>query len=203
MLEAGGLNPVLKPRAYVGEMDIAKYDSSKALRTQRTELRREPRIHLRPAGADDSEVNPGGVCLRLNHVHAGSVEANSTCDRIVKVDQQRYVHASGGRALERERTVFATGPHQGVSRHESLDDGSSGFDGAGALILAVLGHMNGISSGGITTNGRIMSRSSCSRMWQWYMNRPAKASKRTRISTTSFALTRTVSFRPSSFASRA
>jgi hypothetical protein len=29
--------------------------------------------------------------------------------------------------------------------------------------------MNGISSAGITTNGRIMSWSSCSRMWQWYM----------------------------------
>src|SRR6476620_8647391 len=32
--------------------------------------------------------------------------------------------------------------------------------------------MNGISSGAIVTNGRIMSRSSCSRMWQWYMYRP-------------------------------
>jgi hypothetical protein len=32
------------------------------------------------------------------------------------------------------------------------------------------GHaMKGISSGGIVTKGRIMSRSSCSRMWQWYM----------------------------------
>ena len=29
--------------------------------------------------------------------------------------------------------------------------------------------MKGISSAGIVTNGRIMSRSSCSRMWQWYM----------------------------------
>ena len=32
--------------------------------------------------------------------------------------------------------------------------------------------MNGMSSGAIVTNGRIMSRSSCSRMWQWYMYRP-------------------------------
>ena len=95
-------------------MDIAKYDSSKALQTQRTELRSEPRIHLLPTGADPSELNPGGVCLRLNHVHAGGVEPNSTRDRIVKVDQPRYMHASGGRALERERTVFTTGPHQGV-----------------------------------------------------------------------------------------
>jgi hypothetical protein len=29
--------------------------------------------------------------------------------------------------------------------------------------------MKGMSSGGIVMNGRIMSRSSCSRMWQWYM----------------------------------
>ena len=29
--------------------------------------------------------------------------------------------------------------------------------------------MNRMSSGGIVTKGRIMSRSSCSRMWQWYM----------------------------------
>jgi uncharacterized membrane protein YjdF len=29
--------------------------------------------------------------------------------------------------------------------------------------------MNGMSSGAIVTKGRIMSRSSCSRMWQWYM----------------------------------
>ena len=29
--------------------------------------------------------------------------------------------------------------------------------------------MNGMSSAGMVTNGRIMSRSSCSRMWQWYM----------------------------------
>lgn len=29
--------------------------------------------------------------------------------------------------------------------------------------------MKGISSAGMTTIGRIMSRSSCSRMWQWYM----------------------------------
>src|SRR5882672_2886272 len=113
-LEARRLNPVLKPCAYVGKMDIAKYDSGKALRTQRTELRSEPRIHLRPTGADHSEVDPRGICLRLNHVHAGGVEPNSTRDRIVEVDQPRYMHASGGRALERERTVFATGPHQGV-----------------------------------------------------------------------------------------
>ena len=32
--------------------------------------------------------------------------------------------------------------------------------------------MNGMSSVGIVTKGRIMSRSSCSRMWQWYMYRP-------------------------------
>jgi hypothetical protein len=32
--------------------------------------------------------------------------------------------------------------------------------------------MNGMSSGAIVTKGRIMSRSSCSRMWQWYMYRP-------------------------------
>ena len=30
-------------------------------------------------------------------------------------------------------------------------------------------YMNGISSAGMTTKGRIMSWSSCSRMWQWYM----------------------------------
>ncbi len=29
--------------------------------------------------------------------------------------------------------------------------------------------MKRMSSGGMTTTGRIMSRSSCSRMWQWYM----------------------------------
>ena len=29
--------------------------------------------------------------------------------------------------------------------------------------------MNGMSSSGMVTKGRIMSRSSCSRMWQWYM----------------------------------
>ncbi len=29
--------------------------------------------------------------------------------------------------------------------------------------------MNGMSSAGMVTKGRIMSRSSCSRMWQWYM----------------------------------
>jgi hypothetical protein len=29
--------------------------------------------------------------------------------------------------------------------------------------------MKGMSSMGIVTKGRIMSRSSCSRMWQWYM----------------------------------
>ena len=29
--------------------------------------------------------------------------------------------------------------------------------------------MNGRSSAGMMTMGRIMSRSSCSRMWQWYM----------------------------------
>ena len=63
--------------------------------------------------------------------------------------------------------------------------------------------MNGMSSPGIVTNGRIMSRSSCSRMWQWYMNRPAKSSKRTTMSTISFGLTRTVSLRPSSLSSRA
>ena len=34
--------------------------------------------------------------------------------------------------------------------------------------------MNGISSAGIDTNGRIMSRSSCSRMWQWYMKPPGE-----------------------------
>ncbi len=43
--------------------------------------------------------------------------------------------------------------------------------------------MNGISSGGITTKGRIMSWSSCSRMWQWYIYRPAKASKRVLVVT--------------------
>ena len=32
------------------------------------------------------------------------------------------------------------------------------------------GHaMKGMSSAGMVTKGRIMSRSSCSRMWQWYM----------------------------------
>ena len=29
--------------------------------------------------------------------------------------------------------------------------------------------MNGMSCAGMMTMGRIMSRSSCSRMWQWYM----------------------------------
>jgi hypothetical protein len=29
--------------------------------------------------------------------------------------------------------------------------------------------MKGMSSAGMVTKGRIMSRSSCSRMWQWYM----------------------------------
>jgi hypothetical protein len=86
MLEANCLNSVLKPSAYIGKMDIAKYDSSKALRPQRTELRSQPRIHLRPTGADRSEVNPGSVCLRLNHVHAGGVEPHSTRDSIVEVD---------------------------------------------------------------------------------------------------------------------
>jgi hypothetical protein len=33
--------------------------------------------------------------------------------------------------------------------------------------------MNGMSSLGIVTKGRIMSRSSCSRMWQRYVKRPA------------------------------
>jgi hypothetical protein len=33
--------------------------------------------------------------------------------------------------------------------------------------------MNAMSSAGMVTNGRIMSRSSCSSMWQWYMYRPA------------------------------
>jgi hypothetical protein len=32
--------------------------------------------------------------------------------------------------------------------------------------------MNGMRSVVIVTKGRIMSRSSCSRMWQWYMYRP-------------------------------
>jgi hypothetical protein len=32
--------------------------------------------------------------------------------------------------------------------------------------------MKCMSSAGIVTKGRIMSRSSCSRMWQWYMYRP-------------------------------
>ena len=86
MLEAGRLNSVLKPRAYVGKIDIAKYDSSKTLRTQRTELRGKPFIYLRPTCADRSEVNPGSVCLRLNHVHAGGMEPNSTRDGIVEVD---------------------------------------------------------------------------------------------------------------------
>jgi hypothetical protein len=86
MLEASGLNSALKPSADIGKMDIAEYDSSETLRPQRTELRSQPRIHLRPTGADRSEVNPGGICLRLNHVHAGRVEPNSTSDRIVEVD---------------------------------------------------------------------------------------------------------------------
>ena len=61
--------------------------------------------------------------------------------------------------------------------------------------------MNGMSSGGMTTKGRIMSRSSCSRMWQWYMYRPANVSKRTAMSTTSLGFTRTVSLNPRSLAS--
>ena len=36
-------------------------------------------------------------------------------------------------------------------------------------LLAARQAMNGISSAGMITIGRIMSRSSCSRMWQWYM----------------------------------
>jgi ABC-2 type transport system permease protein len=39
--------------------------------------------------------------------------------------------------------------------------------GAGCSVTAMPAHtMNGMSSGGINTKGRIMSRSSCSRMWQ-------------------------------------
>src|SRR6476646_8849800 len=45
--------------------------------------------------------------------------------------------------------------------------------------------MNGSSSIGMITIGRIMSRSSCSRMWQWYMWRPLYVSKRTASSTIS------------------
>jgi hypothetical protein len=86
MLEASGLNSALKPSAYIGKMDIAEYDSSKPFRPQRTELRCQPRIHLRPTGADRSELNPDGVCLRLNHVHPGGVEPNSKRDRIVEID---------------------------------------------------------------------------------------------------------------------
>jgi hypothetical protein len=114
MLETCGLNSVLKPGAYIGKVDIAEYDPSKTLGPQRTELRSQPPIHIRPTGADRSEVNPGGVCLRLNHVHAGGMKPHSTRDGIMEVDQPRYVHASRGRALQCERTVFASGPHQGV-----------------------------------------------------------------------------------------
>jgi hypothetical protein len=86
MLETSGLNSHLIPGAYIGEMDIAENDSSKTLRPQRAKLRRQPKIHFRPTRADRSEVNPGGVGLRLNHVHASGVEPNSTRDTIMKVD---------------------------------------------------------------------------------------------------------------------
>src|SRR6266540_5843484 len=61
--------------------------------------------------------------------------------------------------------------------------------------------MKGMSSAGMVTKGRIMSRSSCSRMWQWYMYLPLYVVKRTAISTISPGLTRTVSFRPRSLSS--
>jgi hypothetical protein len=38
-----------------------------------------------------------------------------------------------------------------------------------AIVAPALQAMNGMSSAGMVTKGRIMSRSSCSRMWQWYM----------------------------------
>jgi hypothetical protein len=101
MLEASVLNSVLKPSANIDQMDIAENDSSKALQPQPSELRGQPRIHLGPSGANGSEVNPDGVCLCLNHVHASGVEANSTRESIVEVDQPCYLHARRGRALER------------------------------------------------------------------------------------------------------
>jgi len=86
MLEANSLNSVLKPSAYIGKMDIAEYDSGKPLQPQHTELRSKPRFHLRPTSADCSEVNPDGVSLCLNHVHAGGVEPHAMRDSIVEVD---------------------------------------------------------------------------------------------------------------------
>jgi hypothetical protein len=45
---------------------------------------------------------------------------------------------------------------------------------------------------------RIIPISSCSRLWQWYRNRPGKCSKRISTRTRSPGMTNTVSFHPSS-----
>lgn len=72
--------------------------------------------------------------------------------------------------------------------------------------------MSRINAWGMTTMGRIMSASSCLRMWQWNMYRPAWRSKQPAMSTSSAVmmassaprspgLTRKVSFQPASLAS--
>ena len=65
--------------------------------------------------------------------------------------------------------------HRAVAAAEPADAGSGPGQGLCPCRGRGLGAgqaMKGMSWAGVVTKGRIMSRSSCSRMWQWYMYRP-------------------------------
>lgn len=115
VLQSGGPHPLLVPGTDVGTMDVAKHDAGKSFRTERGKLLCKPTLHLWPAAGNVSQLDSHGVRLRVDHFNASSVEADPAGGRIVVIDEARHLDASRAGALQRERTVLASRPHQRVS----------------------------------------------------------------------------------------
>jgi hypothetical protein len=104
--------------------------------------------------------------------------------RVVRVDWSIHVvHIERAASSCAKSLGSAPGPRRSgwtarsveLNSHQTNEAGRPGADRATVGTYrgwAGFQAMNGMSSFGIVTNGRIMSRSSCSRMWQWYMYRP-------------------------------
>ncbi len=137
LLEARGSHPCLIPLTDIGQMDVAEYDSGKTFRSQRTKLRSQTHLHLRPRGADRMKVDSSGFGLRLDHFSSRRVKSHSTCGCVVEVDQAAHLNACGCGALQRQGTVFPAGPHQRVLAAHSCVILSTVDEGSGLFAVAL------------------------------------------------------------------